>query len=147
MEHDVPPAALKGCAEIRLPHFDDGADGFLTIAEQSGAIPFPVRRVYWISRLGNPEAVRGRHAHRTLHQALFCAGGSFRLDLDDGTARSSVVLDRPNQGVYLGPGLWHTMRHFSADCVILVLASAPYDEADYLRDYAAFRAFVSESKT
>jgi hypothetical protein len=47
----------------------------------------------------------------------------------------------------MGPRIWHEMREFSSDCVILVLASAPYDESDYLRDYAHFTAHVAEHKS
>jgi len=142
----VPPDALRRCGEIQLQHVDDGPDGFLAIAEHTRSVPFPIRRVYWITHLGNPDAVRGKHAHKTLQQALFCVNGAFALELDDGTRRTSLVLDQPDRGIYLGPGVWHTMRSFSSDCVILVLASALYDEADYLRDYAAFRAHVTRSE-
>ena len=52
---------------------------------------------------------------------------------------SALAADRPNRGIYLGPAVWHTTRRFSPDCVILLLAAAPYDEADYLRASAALR--------
>jgi hypothetical protein len=38
--------------------------------------------------------------------------------------------------------LWHTMSRFTYDCVILVLASNWFDENDYIRDYAEFRALA-----
>jgi len=136
------PSDLKNCSEVRLQHFDDGIDGSLTIAEEGRSVPFPVRRVYFITRLSNPDAARGRHAHKSLQQLIFCINGSFELELDDGVTRTCVVLDEPDRGIYLGPRLWHKMRRFSPDCVILVLASALYDETDYIRDYTAFRAYV-----
>ena len=73
---------------------------------------------------------------------IFCICGSFILDLDDGRTRQSVRLDRDNVGVRLGPGLWHCMHSFSSGCVLLVAASDWYDEADYIRDYDDFRAWV-----
>jgi hypothetical protein len=139
------PSDLKNCGELRLKHVDDGIDGSLTIAEAGRAVPFQIARVYFITRLSNPDAVRGKHAHRALQQAIFCILGSFELDLDDGERRISVVLDRPDRGIYLGPLLWHEMRNFSHDCVMLVLASAHYDESDYIRDYDAFRAHVASA--
>jgi dTDP-4-dehydrorhamnose 3,5-epimerase len=63
-----------------------------------------------------------------------------------GGRASAVAADRPNRGIYLGPAVWRTTRRFSPDCVILVLASAPYDEADYLRAYAAFRAYLAQRR-
>ena len=122
---------------------DDGKDGFLTIAEEKVSIPFSIKRVYYISRLHNPDAIRGRHAHKELQQAIFCINGSFTLDLDDGFTRTSILLNEPERGIYLGPRLWHVMHGFSNDCVILVLASALYDESDYIRDYGEFLSQIA----
>jgi hypothetical protein len=36
--------------------------------------------------------------------------------------------------------MWREMHDFSADCVLLVLASAEYDESDYIRNYDDFIA-------
>jgi hypothetical protein len=137
------PDDLANCATLVLQHIDDGADGSLTVAQRGGAVPFELARVYYITRLQNPGAIRGKHAHKTLEQAIFCVNGSFRLDLDDGARRTSLVLDTPNVGVYMGPLLWHEMRDFSPDCVILVLASDVYDEPDYLRSYDAFIEYAA----
>jgi dTDP-4-dehydrorhamnose 3,5-epimerase-like enzyme len=139
----VPPSDLLNCREVRLQHVDDGIDGSLTIVEEGRSAPFPIKRVYFITRLSNPSAVRGKHAHKSLEQLIFCINGSFELELDDGTTRTRLVLDAPDRGIYLGPRLWHEMRRFSPDCVILVLASALYDESDYIRDYQAFREYVT----
>ena len=34
--------------------------------------------------------------------------------------------------------VWHEVTCLAEGCVILVLASSPYDEADYIRDHGAF---------
>ena len=86
--------------------------------------------------------VRGFHAHRLLEQYAVCLAGSCTFDLDDGRTRDSVVLAGPEQGLYMAPMLWHEMRDFSPDCVLAVLASAPYDEADYIRDHDEFLALT-----
>jgi dTDP-4-dehydrorhamnose 3,5-epimerase-like enzyme len=122
---------------IKLQYIDDGPDGSITVADRT-TIPFPIQRVYYITGTSGG-ALRGRHAHKTLRQAIFCVNGSFELELDDGKQTTSVCLDTPYQGIYMGPYVWHVMRSFSPECVILVLASAPYDESDYIRDYAEFR--------
>jgi dTDP-4-dehydrorhamnose 3,5-epimerase-like enzyme len=127
-----------------LQHFDDGIDGSLTIAEVGKQVGFPINRVYFITRMGTPDAVRGEHAHRAREQLIFCINGSFELELDDGERTARVLLNRPDRGIYLGPRLWHTMTRFSPECVILVLASALYDESDYIRDYETFRALAAE---
>jgi dTDP-4-dehydrorhamnose 3,5-epimerase-like enzyme len=129
-------------APITLPQFDSGANGSLTVAEYGGALPFEFRRVYYMTGVIAPGAVRGRHAHKTLAQALFCLSGSVRLDVDDGRHKASVLLDKPHEGVYVGPLVWHELRDFSPGCVVLVFAAAEYDESDYLRDYEGFLAYL-----
>jgi hypothetical protein len=137
---------VKNSGLIRLQEHKDLPDGNLFIAEVGRQVPFPIRRVYFINTLANPKAVRGRHAHRRLKQVLFCVSGSFTLHLDDGRTTQRLRLDDPGFGVLLGPGLWHTMSAFTYDCVILVLASARFDERDYLRDYDAFLSFIGKRK-
>jgi hypothetical protein len=34
--------------------------------------------------------------------------------------------------------VWHEMKNFSEDCVLLVLADDHYDESDYIRNYQSF---------
>jgi hypothetical protein len=60
--------------------------------------------------------------------------------LDDGSKRVTVRLDDPAVGLTMGPMVWREMSDFSSDCVLMVLADAPYDEGDYIRDYAQFLA-------
>ena len=125
----------KNCKIIELPTIQDGKDGCLSVAE---GLPFQIKRVYYIYNL-NGNAIRGKHAHKKLEQLLFCISGSFIMELDDGVTKQIIGLDEPNVGIYLGPNLWHTMSHFSEDCIILVLASDYYDESDYIRNYSQFK--------
>ena len=43
------------------------------------------------------------------------------------------MLSKPNQILLLEPEDWHTMD-FSADAVLLVLASEHYDKEDYIHE-------------
>ncbi len=139
---DLPEIRVQHSGVVRLQCFDDSPDGLLVIAEAERSVPFQVRRIYVITALQNGNAVRGRHAHRTLEQCIFCISGSFMLELDDGRTAQSIVLADPSLGVKLGPRLWHTMSRFSPGCVLLVLASAYYDSRDYIRDYVEFLELV-----
>jgi dTDP-4-dehydrorhamnose 3,5-epimerase-like enzyme len=109
-------------------------------------VPFEIKRIYYIYDLANENAIRGKHAHKTLEQVIFCINGSFLLALDDGINKQEVVLDQPNCGVYLGTYLWHTMTRFSKECVLLVLASDFFSEADYIRDYEKFLKMVRKKE-
>ena len=90
--------------------------------------------------------MEAKHAHKTLRQVIFCINGSFMLSLDDGTNRQDVLMWKDNEGVILGPCLWHTMHSFSSGCVLLVAASDYYDESDYIRNYDAFLQYVKGTK-
>ena len=122
--------------KITIPQHGD-ARGGLSVAELGAALPFLVRRVYWIHGT-QPGVSRGFHAHKQIRQLCVCVAGSVRLSLFDGRTEESVVLDSSAKGLLIGPGLWHEMHDFSPDCVLMVFADAEYDEADYIRDRQDF---------
>lgn len=117
--------------------------GQLVSLESNREIPFEIKRVYYAYDTIH-EAVRGRHAHKTLEQILICIHGSFRLLLDDGESREQVFLDKPYEGVYIAHMIWREMYDFSDDAVLLVLASDLYNEDDYIRDYEVFLDIVKK---
>ena len=128
---------------VDIPHRGD-ARGQLAVAELGGALPFVVRRVYWIHGT-KPGASRGFHAHKQLRQLCVCVAGSVRMSLFDGRREESVVLASHAKGLLIGPGLWREMHDFSPDCVLMVFADAEYDEADYIRDRDQFIRHVHSS--
>lgn len=124
-------------------HGDDR--GQLIALESGKDIPFEIRRVYYI--FDTKEGVRrGFHAHKNLEQILICVHGSCKILLDDGTQKQVVVLDNNREGLYIANYMWREMFDFSPDAVLLVLASQPYDEKDYIRNYDAFLKFVENEK-
>lgn len=111
--------------------------GSLVALEKDRNVPFDIRRVYYIYKTEQGVS-RGYHAHRNLRQVAMCVAGSCRMVLDNGSAREEVVLDCPTRGLLIESMMWREMHDFSDDCVLLVLASELYDEADYIRDYDEF---------
>jgi len=128
--------ALKNV--IRFRELGDD-HGWLVALEAERNIPFPVRRVYYIYGT-RPGVHRGRHAHHKLRQVLVCLNGACTILLDDGREREEVRLAGNTEGLVLEPMVWHEMYDFSPGCVLIVLADGWYDEADYIRDYRAFKA-------
>lgn len=119
--------------------------GQLAVLEEKKEIPFEVKRVYYI--YDTLEGVhRGGHAHRSLKQLLICVHGSCKVWLDNGEDKKEVLLDKPNEGIYIEGGIWREMYDFSPNAVFLVLASELYDEAEYIRNYDEFLKFVKENK-
>lgn len=121
---------------IDLPVISDPR-GDLTFVEGENHVPFAIRRVYYLYNVP-VDAERGGHAHRELEQVVFALSGSFRLTIDDGHEKTEFWLRDPRRGVHISRLVWREMDAFSQGTVCMVLASLPYDEADYIRDYDAF---------
>jgi hypothetical protein len=136
--------ALNDCQIINLPKIHDPR-GNLTFVEGGRQIPFNISRVYYLYDVpGGSE--RGGHAHLGLHQFVIAMSGSFDIVLDDGFEKKRVHLNRSYMGLYLPPMTWRELDNFSSGSVCMVLASAVYDEADYLRDYSEFMCRVHEGR-
>jgi dTDP-4-dehydrorhamnose 3,5-epimerase-like enzyme len=134
------PVPLESCRLIDLPKITDRR-GNLTFLEGSRHIPFPIRRVYYLYDVPGG-AARGGHAHRRLHQLAIAVSGSFEMLLDNGREQTTVRLDRAHTGLIIVPWVWRELLNFSSGAVCLVLASRPYEEEDYIRNRAEFRALV-----
>lgn len=139
------PLRVAGAYLRSLPLVQD-MRGSLTYGEVDAQLPFAPRRIFTIFDVPSAE-VRGGHAHRALHEFLVCVRGSCRVALDDGRHQDVVRLDRPTLGLYIPPMVWAFQDRYSADAVLLVLASHAYDAADYLRDYQEFRQRAGDRAT
>lgn len=121
---------------IDLPVISDPR-GDLTFMEGGTHIPFDIKRVYYLYNVP-VDSERGGHAHRELEQVVFALSGSFRLRIDDGRNKADVWLNNPRKGLYLRNMIWREIDTFSQGAVCMVLASHPYDESDYYREYDDF---------
>ena len=113
---------------IELPTFLD-ARGGLTVLD--GALPFEIKRTYWIYCADGQ--VRGGHRHVKTRQALIAVTGAVSIYINDGRRSETVVLNDPSHCLLVEPKDWHTMT-FGPGSVLLVLSSEPYDRADYIDD-------------
>lgn len=115
--------------------------GGLTVLEGGNDLPFEIKRVYYLTRT-KPKVSRGFHAHIALRQMAVCISGECEMVMDDGYVRETVLMNSSERGILIEPMVWHEMHNFSEDCVLLVLASDIYDEADYIRIYDDFLEIV-----
>ena len=111
--------------------------GSLVALEKGEDFPFEIKRVYYIWGTEH-NAIRGRHAHRNLEQVVVCTSGNCDFILDDGSRRETYHLDSPSTGLHIRNNVWREFTNFSTDCVVMVLASEHYNEADYIRSYDEF---------
>ena len=131
---------LRDCRVIELPRVRDQR-GNLTFVESGRHVPFVLRRVFYLYDVPG-DSTRAGHALRTCEQLLVAVSGAFDAVLDDGATRRRFHLNRAYQGLYVPPLIWRELDNFSSSSVCLVLASEPYDESGYLREYDGFLAAV-----
>ena len=134
---------VGGATLVRM-HSVYEARGHLTVGEMGKGMPFVPRRFFVISDVPD-ESIRGEHAHRELHQLLVCLAGSVVAEVNDGVRKRSVLLDAPHVGLHVPPMVWGAQHHYSRDAVLMVLASAEYDPADYIRELSEFKALRARS--
>ena len=121
---------------INLPKIIDNR-GNLSFVEELNHIPFKIKRTYWIYDVPGGE-IRGGHAYRENEEFIIALSGSFDVILDNGKEKQTFSLNRSYYGLYVPKGMWRQMESFSTNSLALVLASTPYDEKDYIRDYEEF---------
>lgn len=113
--------------------------GYISVAEQHQQIPFEIKRVYWTYFTPN-HVERGNHAHLELEQVILSVAGIIDFELENTAGELfKFTLDCPDKGLFVPAGYWRRMR-FSHNAVLLCMASMPYDEKDYIRDYQQFKA-------
>jgi len=132
--------ALSRCKIIELPKIADPR-GNLTFLEGARHIPFAIKRVFYLYDVPGG-AARAGHALRTCHQFLIAMSGSIDVILDDGFEKTKFQLNRSYYGLYLPPMIWREIDNFSSGAVCLALASEPYSEGAYHRDYDEFVAMA-----
>lgn len=135
--------STRNCKIIDLPKITDPR-GNLTFVEGGNHIPFEIARVYYLYDVPGG-ATRGGHAHKNLQQLLIAMSGSFDVVLDDGHEKKRIHLNRSYQGLVIPTMIWRELDNFSSGSVCMVLASLPYEEADYYRDYDEFLKAKTQS--
>ncbi len=132
MEHNMNKVIL-----LEFPQRGDER-GHLVVAEGNQDIPFEIKRVFYIYG-SDSEVVRGQHANRESEFVLINVAGTSKVKVKDGEGNEVIYcLNRPHTGIYLPTMVWKEMYDFSADSVLLVLASMHYNPNEYIRDYDEF---------
>lgn len=127
----------------RIIDFPKIADprGNLTVAENQTHIPFNVARTYWVYDIPAGEC-RGGHAHKQCREVIIALSGSFEVTLTTDKEKTSYLLNHPYQGLLVDTDTWRTLDDFSAGAVCLVLASEPFCEEDYIRDFDEYISYA-----
>jgi hypothetical protein len=127
---------VNDCRLLDLPRIVR-EEGSITPIEGGKHVPFEIARVYYLYDVPGGSS-RGGHAHKQLLQLMVAVMGSFDVVLDDGSTRRRVSLNRGYHGLYLPNLIWRELENFSSGAICVVLASQPYQESEYIREYSSF---------
>ena len=120
---------------IDIPKVHDER-GSLAVVEKD-IIPFAIERVYYLYDVPS-DSFRGGHAHKVQQSVIISLSGSFEVIVDDGKNKKRIMLNKPNQGLFIPTHIWREIDNFSSGAVCLVLASTTFDENEYIRNYEKF---------
>lgn len=113
---------------------------------ENSTMPFEIKRVYYLYDIPS-SAKRGGHAHKSLVQVLIAISGSFDVLLKNDISEHKVTLNKPNIGLLINNNIWGELENFSSGAVCLVIASAVFDEGDYIRDYDEYLNHIKMIRT
>ena len=128
---------LKDLQIVRLPHIEDNR-GSLVFAEVEQLLPFTPKRFFVVHNVPSNE-IRGEHAHKKLHEFVVALKGSVKIKIFNSESERLFELTDPTMGLHIPPKTWRVLYEYSADAILLVLASDKYDPDDYIRDIEEFR--------
>lgn len=126
---------VKDCNLIDIPTFTDER-GAISVMDKE--LPFQVRRVFWLHHISDGKE-RGEHALLDSTEIIVAVHGSFVVDLDDTMSKTSVLLDTPDKGLVIRPGIWFRTHSYKDDGVSLILAEEEYARNKYTYDYEEFK--------
>lgn len=125
---------IHDCTLIDISTFTDERGAISVIDKE---LPFEVKRVFWLHHIQEGKD-RGAHALLEGMEIMISVHGSFVVDLDDGTEKTSVLLGDPSKGLIIRPGVWFRTHSYKDDGVSLILADEEYSRERYTYDYNSF---------
>lgn len=127
--------SVQDCNIIDIPTFTDER-GAISVMDKE--LPFQVRRVFWLHHIADGKD-RGEHALLDSTEIIVAVHGSFVVDLDDTVSKTSVLLDSPDKGLVIRPGIWFRTHSYKDDGVSLILAEEEYARNKYTYDYEEYK--------
>lgn len=126
---------VQDCNIIDIPTFTDER-GAISVMDKE--LPFQVRRVFWLHHIADGKD-RGEHALLDSTEIIVAVHGSFVVDLDDTVSKTNVLLDSPDKGLVIRPGIWFRTHSYKEDGVSLILAEEEYSRDKYTYSFEEYK--------
>ena len=136
--------SIKDVKIIELPKFADPR-GNLSFVENGKALPFDIRRTYWVYDVPGGKKRFG-HAFHQQQELIISLSGSFDVVLNDGNEERRYHMARSYYGLYVPQMMWRELDNFSTNSVALILASTSYDADDYIEDFDQYIKALKDEK-
>ena len=107
-------------------------------------LPFKPQR-FFIQKVNHGGTSRGGHAHRSCEQLLIPLVGDVEIEFFSGDISNKLILSDPAFGLYIPKMVWANQFFERRDASLLVLASEPYQENDYIRSFGEFELAMNGS--
>ena len=133
---------IKDCVYVNIPTFTDDR-GSITVMDKE--LPFRVKRVFWLHHIVGGKD-RGAHALLDSSEIMVAIHGSFIVDLDDNVNKTSLLLDSPEKGLLIRPGIWFRTHSYKEDGVSLIIAEEEYSLSKYTNDYEEYKKLRLDKK-
>jgi dTDP-4-amino-4,6-dideoxygalactose transaminase len=133
----MPTSATAAFARLVDLQLIESETGTLGVADAATHIGFPVLRAYFLTGVPNGKG-RGGHAHKTMRQCFICLRGEVTIAVSRGSEVLETRLAGYGKALVVDAACWRDLYDFSSDALVLVLASQPYTEPDYIRDHGEF---------
>ena len=112
--------------------------GNLSFIENDNPLPFAMERVYRINDVPGGACRYGR-ALRTQWEAVIALTGSLTVrTVSHNDGMRSFRLTNPDEALLLPPMTWREMTDFTTNAAALVIASGPFSESEYIREFPDF---------
>ena len=131
---------MENFYEIKIPRYGDDR-GKLTTLEAGSQVPFDIKRTYYLSEVSEGKN-RACHAHKVSQRVLSAIVGACKVTLFDGNKKEEFILDDPEKGIYFNCGVWCELSEFQKDTIVLALASEPYFEEEYIRNFEDYMKYI-----
>ena len=103
--------------------------GTLVALEKGSEIPFPPRRIFFIT-VADRCSTRAGHSSNCM-ELIVLLSGTCNIQFDNGQERALVSLQPIAEGLWIEAGVWLRLSNFASNTIIAVVASMPYDKTKY----------------
>jgi dTDP-4-dehydrorhamnose 3,5-epimerase-like enzyme len=124
---------------FKLHEFKKNDGSGIVIIENLVNYKFICKRLYIIQ--SESKSDHGHHGHKKLGQIFICIQGSVTIKIVGNKYNKTFKLSNKKEGLFLPSGYWRELTA-EKNTNLIVMASEPFLETDYIRDFEDYKKWV-----